>query len=136
VQWHNDRFRIGGPTGPIIYPTLANRGPVVERVPIPDTNPVEYYTDRIYVEGLLVFAAQGVTGETGVQGPPPTVTAVPVPNTDPVQYYADRINVGGVIVFAAQGVTGVTGATGTRGVDGATGASGPKILWPMFVFGA
>jgi hypothetical protein len=105
----------------------------VTQVPIPGTDPVQYYTDRIYVEGLLVFAAQGVTGVAGATGAAPVVTAVP----DGLGgYYTDRINVGGVVVFAAQGVTGPTGATGELGVDGVTGATGPKVLWPSIIFGA
>jgi hypothetical protein len=117
----------------IVFPTVADRAPVVTQVPIPDTNPVEYYTDRIYVEGVLVFAAQGVTGVTGPSGPAPLVEAVP---NGTGGFYTDRISVGGVVVFAAQGCTGPTGPTGQMGVDGVTGATGPRVLWPMIIFGA
>ncbi|NDC55358.1 MAG: hypothetical protein EBZ69_00740 [Alphaproteobacteria bacterium] len=42
--------------------------PTVTAVPIPDTDPVQYYTDRINVGGVIVFAAQGCTGATGATG--------------------------------------------------------------------
>jgi hypothetical protein len=93
-------------------------------------NPPNYYPDQLLVGGETLVAS--IVN-------PPQVWPVPIPGTNPTQYYTDRIKIGppgnyeaAILLFSSQGVTGPAGATGA----GVTGPTGPKVLWPMFVFGA
>jgi hypothetical protein len=126
-----NEVRIGGV---LVRPSLPGPPPDIQSVP---DGLGGYYTDRVWVgtagaTGVIVFAAQGVTGPTGPQGPTPEVLPVPDGSGG---FYTDRIYVGGVLVYAAQGATGPTGF-GAAGGTGQQGSTGPRVLWPMLIFGA
>lgn len=92
-----------GATGP--QGVTGNTGATGPIGSTPEVAPHETDADKVYVGGVLVSAAQGVTGATG-----------PIGITGPT---------GVVGPTGATGAIGITGATGATGADGLTGAPGP-----------
>lgn len=106
-----------GATGP-----TGEAGPAGEAGATGPTGPAPEVTagptsDTVYVGGVLVQAAVGPTGPTGIG-----LVIVPTPNQNELSV-TDSLG-GATTVYALSGQTGATGPVGDYGATGATGPAG------------